>query len=402
MNLVTFSHKHRTAPDRIEGPDTMVGVLLEGEMPRVLNLLTAHEWLRKQGITPGAGGWGPKRGLYRPPTSMLDLLQRGPEGMERVRGLVKRVMSSEEGLWECTVPLDDARLHAPLPNPPTIRDFYAFEQHVKTARALRGLDMIPEWYDHPVFYYSNPGAVFGPGEDVPYPRGSQEVDYELEIACVIGKEGRDIPAEDANDYIAGYMVLNDWSARDTWRNFESKLSMGPAKSKDFANSLGPCIITPDELADKREGEGKETRYNLAMSARVNGRELSNGNANTLTHTFAAMIEWASTDVTLRPGDVLGSGTVGTGCILELRPENTGGWLKPGDVVELEIERLGVLRNRLVPAEEWQGAREKESAARPSRPMPPFPSTPTSGPRLRQPKKPSGPPRSPGKERLRRD
>jgi fumarylacetoacetate (FAA) hydrolase len=323
--------------------------------------------------------------------------------MEAIKGLVQRVMESEEGLWECTVPLDDARLHPPLPNPPTIRDFYAFEQHVKTARALRGLEMIPEWYDHPVFYYSNPGAVFGPGEGVPYPRGSQEVDYELEIACVIGKEGRDIPAEEANEYIAGYMVMNDWSARDTWRNFESKLSMGPAKSKDFANSLGPALVTPDELEERREGKGKETRYNLTMIAKVNGRELSRGNANTLTHTFAQMIEWASTDVTLRPGDVLGSGTVGTGCILELRPENTGGWLKPGDVVELEIEKLGVLRNRLVPAEEWKAAKEKEQAAsRPSRSMPPFPSTPPDQPRLRQPKKPSGPPRSPGEPKLRRD
>jgi fumarylacetoacetate (FAA) hydrolase len=261
--------------------------------------------------------------------------------------------------------------------------------------------MIPEWYDHPVFYYSNPGTVFGPDEDVPYPRGSQEVDYELEIACVIGKEGRDIPAEEANEYIAGYMVMNDWSARDTWRNFESKLSMGPAKSKDFANSLGPCIVTPDELEDRREGEWKETRYNLTMTAKVNGRELSRGNASTLTHTFAHMIEWASTDVTLRPGDVLGSGTVGTGCILELRPENTGGWLKAGDVVELEIERIGVLRNRLVPAEEWKAQKEKEQAtSRPARPMPPFPST--SGTRLRQPKKPSGPPRSPGEPKLKRD
>jgi fumarylacetoacetate (FAA) hydrolase len=279
--------------------------------------------------------------------SMLELLDGGPEAMERVRGLVMEVAADEAGLWECSQSIDDVELLAPLPFPRTIRDFYAFEQHVKTARSLRGLDMIPEWYDHPVFYYSNPGAVYGPGADIPYPRGSKEVDYELEIACVIGRPGRDILADDANEYIAGYLIMNDWSARDTWRNFESKLSMGPAKSKDFANSLGPWLVTPDELEDRREGRGSDTRYNLTMLARVNGRELSRGNASTLTHTFADMIEWASTDVWLRPGDVLGSGTVGTGCILELRPENTGGWLKPGDEVELEIERLGVLRNRLV-------------------------------------------------------
>ena len=338
MKLVTFSHLHRTAPDRTEGQDTHVGIYLPGDTPRILNLEAAHAWLNKK-----RGG----SSTHQPPMTMLELLDGGRDAMERVRNLAEIACADEEGLWESSQPVDDVQLLAPIPFPRTIRDFYAFEQHVKTARALRGLDMIPEWYDHPVFYYSNPGAVYGPDEDVPFPRGSQEVDYELEIACVVGRPGRDIDAEEATDYIAGYMVMNDWSARDTWRNFESKLSMGPAKSKDFANSLGPCLVTPDELEDVREGEGKDTRYNLNMSARVNGRELSRGNANTLTHTFAMMIEWASTDVWLRPGDVLGSGTVGTGCILELRPENTGGWLKPGDVVELEIERLGVLRNRLV-------------------------------------------------------
>ncbi len=338
MKLVTFSHLHRTAPDKTDGQDTHVGLYLTSDdgMPRVLNLEAAHAWLNKQ------------RGSAsheHPPMTMLELLDGGQEAMDRVRNLCEIVCNDEDGLWEASQPVDDVQLLAPIPFPRTIRDFYAFEQHVKTARALRGLDMIPEWYDHPVFYYSNPGAVYGPG-DVPFPRGSNEVDYELEIACVIGKPGRDIPAEEANSYIAGYMILNDWSARDTWRNFEAKLSMGPAKSKDFANSLGPWLVTPDELEDRREGEGVETRYNLAMAARINGRELSRGNADTLTHTFAQMIEWASTDVWLRPGDVLGSGTVGTGCILELRPENTGGWLKPGDEIELEIERLGVLRNRL--------------------------------------------------------
>lgn len=341
MKLVTFSHLHRTAPDRIEGQDqdTHMGVYLPSDdgMARVLNLEAAHAWLNKQ-----HGGTS----TDHPPMTMLELLDGGPEAMDRVRRLCEIVGSDEDGLWECSQPVDDVQLLAPIPFPRTIRDFYAFEQHVKTARALRGLDMIPEWYDHPVFYYSNPGAVYGPGE-VPFPRGSKEVDYELEIACIIGKAGRDIPAEEANEYIAGYLILNDWSARDTWRNFESKLSMGPAKSKDFANSLGPWLVTPDELEDRREGEGADTRYNLTMTATINGSELSRGNANTLTHTFAQMIEWASTDVWLRPGDVLGSGTVGTGCILELRPENTGGWLKLGDVVELEIERLGVLRNRLV-------------------------------------------------------
>jgi fumarylacetoacetate (FAA) hydrolase len=344
MKLVTFSHLHRVAPDIQEGRDTHVGVYLPGDMPRVLNLEAANDWLNKK---QPAGIQNSKFQTQNSYMTMLELLDGGPAAMERVLGLAMDVAADEEGLWESSQAIDDIELLAPIPFPRTIRDFYAFEQHVKTARALRGLEMIPEWYDHPVFYYSNPGAVYGPEADVPYPRGSNEVDYELEIACVIGKPGKDIPADEANDYIAGYLIMNDWSARDTWRNFESKLSMGPAKSKDFANSLGPWLVTPDELEDRREGQGSETRYNLAMTARVNGRELSRGNANTLTHTFASMIEWASTDVWLRPGDVLGSGTVGTGCILELRPENTGGWLKPGDEVELQIDRLGVLKNKLV-------------------------------------------------------
>jgi fumarylacetoacetate (FAA) hydrolase len=340
MRLVTFSHKHRVAPDRQQGPDTHVGIYLPGEgrnRSRVLGVVAAHNWLNKK-----RGGNAP----YQPPMSMLELLNDGPDAMHRVRELCAIVAQDEEGLWECSQPVDDVVLHAPIPFPPTIRDFYAFEQHVMAARKRRGLEMIPEWYQHPVFYYSNPGAVYGPDQDIPYPRITRELDYELEIACVIGRPGRDIPAEEANNYIAGYMIMNDWSARDVWRNFESRLSMGPAKSKDFATSLGPFLVTPDELEDCKVGEGRELRYDLEMCARVNHHTLSYGNAKSITHTFASMIEWASTDVWLRPGDVFGSGTVGTGCILELGPENTGGWLKPGDLVELEIERLGILRNRL--------------------------------------------------------
>jgi fumarylacetoacetate (FAA) hydrolase len=341
MRIVTFTHLHRVAPDASSGVDTHVGVYLRSDsMSRVLNLEAAHDWLKKK-----KGGHSDER----PPMSVIELLDGGADAMERVRGLVEIICDDEEALWEASQPADVVQLLAPLPFPRSIRDFYAFEEHVKAARALRGLEMIPEWYSHPVFYYSNAGAVYGPHADIPYPRGSKEVDYELEIACVIGKPGRDISAEEANDYIAGYMIMNDWSARDTWRNFESKLSMGPAKSKDFATSLGPFLVTPDEMEECKLGEGKETRYDLEMVARVNGHLLSCGNAAGLTHTFASMIEWASTDVWLRPGDVLGSGTVGTGCILELGPGNTGGWLKPGDTVELEIERLGKLRNTLVGA-----------------------------------------------------
>src|SRR5205085_1926688 len=196
MKLVTFSHLHRVAPDIDEGQDTHVGIYLPGDMPRVLNVEAAHEWLSSKKTQNSKLK---TQNSYGPPMSLLELLDGGPVATERLQELVMEVAQDEEGLWESSQSIDDVQLLAPIPFPRTIRDFYAFEQHVKTARALRGLDMIPEWYDHPVFYYSNPGAVYGPGADIPYPRGSKEVDYELEIACVIGKPGRDISAEDAND-----------------------------------------------------------------------------------------------------------------------------------------------------------------------------------------------------------
>lgn len=236
-------------------------------------------------------------------------------------------------------PLDEVDLGPPIPFPTSVRDFYAFEQHVKAARARRGVDMIPEWYDIPVFYFTNHNAIIGPDDPVLRPKRCRELDFELEIACVIGQAGIDIPADEAEQYILGYAVMNDWSARDLQRQ-EMKMNLGPAKGKDFATSLGPWVVTPDELAAKRVGEG---RYDLAMVARINGREVSRGNFKDIHFTFAQMIERASEDVLLLPGDVLGSGTVGTGCILELGPENVP-WLEPGDVVEMEIEGLGTLTN----------------------------------------------------------
>lgn len=235
----------------------------------------------------------------------------------------------------------------PPVQPPTFRDFYAFEAHVKNARKRRGLDMVPQWYEAPVFYYSNPGVLYGHDADVPRPAYTHELDYELELACVIGKPGRNIPAENANDYIAGYTILNDWSARDVQR-LEMAVGLGPAKAKDFATSVGPWLVTPDELADRTIGAGAALRHDLSMSARVNGKELSRGNAKDIHFTFAQMIARASQGVELHSGDLIGSGTVGTGCLLELGAQETlGRWLQAGDVVELEIERLGVLRNRVV-------------------------------------------------------
>jgi len=244
------------------------------------------------------------------------------------------------------IPEADARFGPPVHPVSSFRDFYAFEQHVKTARGRRGLEMVPAWYDAPVFYFSNPRTIVGHDAPVRFPPGGEWLDYELEVACVIGRPGRDIEPADADAHVAGYAVLNDWSLRDVQRH-EMQVGLGPAKGKDFATSLGPTLVTPDELADRRSGRG----YALQMTARVNGRELSRGSWDSITFDFREMIAHASRGVTLHPGDVLGSGTVGTGCILELGPETVGGWLAPGDRVELEIERLGVLRNRIVGREE---------------------------------------------------
>ena len=219
--------------------------------------------------------------------------------------------------------LADVELRPPVLQPPSIRDFYAFEQHVRAARALRQQDVPPEWYEIPVFYFSNPSAIFGPEDDVPFPDGSNELDYELEVAAVIGSDGE----------IAGFTVMNDWSARDLQRA-EMRVGLGPAKGKDFATSLGPIVVTPDEF------DGRSA----TMVARVNGEERSRGELRDMYHGWEAIRVHAARNTKLLPGDVLGSGTVGSGCILE---HADGRWLQRGDVVELEVEGIGVLRNRVV-------------------------------------------------------
>jgi fumarylacetoacetate (FAA) hydrolase len=225
----------------------------------------------------------------------------------------------------------------------SIRDFYAFEQHVRTCRAHRGLAMVPQWYEVPVFYFSNPVCVIGDGDPVHAPAGSDALDYELELACVIGTTASDLPPDDrAMECVAGFTIMNDWSARDLQR-VEMAVGLGPSKSKDFATSLGPRLVPWAHLR-RHYIQG---RLHVEMVARVNGRELSRGHAKDMYWTWPQILAHASRDTQLRPGDVIGSGTVGTGCILELTPERVGGWLKPGDEVELEIEHLGTLRNRVV-------------------------------------------------------
>jgi fumarylacetoacetate (FAA) hydrolase len=238
-------------------------------------------------------------------------------------------------------PRATATLHPPVAHPPSIRDFYAFETHVRNARARRGLAVPPEWYEFPVFYFTNPGALVADGEPIEKPAWTEALDYELEIACVISHEARDVRVEDWRSVVAGFTIMNDWSARDIQRK-EMAVGLGPAKGKDFATSLGPALVTLDELEPKRQGD----RHDLTMEARVNGRTLSSGNARDLHFTFGQMIARASQDVYLFPGDVIGSGTMGGGCLLELGSE-VHRWLAPGDEVTLEIERLGALTNRIV-------------------------------------------------------
>ena len=240
-----------------------------------------------------------------------------------------------------TVGLSAAHLLAPIPRPPTVRDFYAFEQHVATARRARGLDMEPDWYELPVFYFSNPYATVGPAVTVSAPPGCRELDYELEVAAVVGRGGADLTAAEAEAHIAGYCIMNDWSARDLQRR-EMKLSLGPAKGKDFATSLGPWLVTPDELEPTRTGKA----FGLTMTATVNGREYSRSSLADIHWSFADMLAYASRATRVERGDVIGSGTCGTGCILELslvHGTDAYPWLQPGDEVVLAVDRLGQLR-----------------------------------------------------------
>ena len=270
--------------------------------------------------------------------ALLDLL--GDDG-ERLAAAGERARRDPAAV----VPMEQVTLRAPVPLPPTVRDFYAFEQHVKTARQRRGLEMDPDWYQLPVFYFSNPYAVIGDGAEVAVPPGCAEMDFELEVAAIIGRCGADLTPEQGEASIAGFCVMNDWSARDVQRR-EMKLSMGPVKGKDFATSLGPMLITPDELADARS----EHAYDLVMTASVNGREYSRASLAEIHWSFGEMIAYASRGTMVRPGDVIGSGTCGTGCILELalvHGSQDYPWLQPGDEVVLSVDRLGSLRNRVV-------------------------------------------------------
>ncbi|HWH62728.1 MAG TPA: fumarylacetoacetate hydrolase family protein [Ginsengibacter sp.] len=254
------------------------------------------------------------------------------------------------------IKMEDVEILAPVPNPTSCRDAYAFRQHVATARRNRKLDMIPEFDQFPVFYFTNHNAIQGPGEIICMPDQLNKLDFELEVAIVICKPGKNIKAEEADEYIGGFMIMNDISARELQME-EMKLNLGPAKGKDFSTVIGPMLVTPDELEEflipaKENHVGNA--YNLSMKCRVNGVQVSEGNLGDMDWSFAEIIERCSYGVQLYPGDIIGSGTVGTGCFLESNgtgklndPEYKEQWLQEGDEVELEIENLGILKNTIV-------------------------------------------------------
>jgi fumarylacetoacetate (FAA) hydrolase len=230
----------------------------------------------------------------------------------------------------------------PVVRPPAFRAFDAFEQHVKVVRARAGLEVPPVWYEFPAYHFSNHLALVGHDGAVTAPLGTRELDYELELGVVIGHGGRDIAPERAWEHVAGFTVVNDFAARDLQRH-EMSAGFGPVKGSDFATGVGPWLVTRDDMENRMHGE----KLSLAMSARVNGHAFSRGDSGTLFHPIPRLIARASRDADLYPGDLLGTGPVGTGSLLELGAEQTGRWLQPGDVVELEIERIGVLRHRIV-------------------------------------------------------
>jgi 2-keto-4-pentenoate hydratase/2-oxohepta-3-ene-1,7-dioic acid hydratase in catechol pathway len=273
--------------------------------------------------------------VLAPGISVIDLLSADPGARER---LAADADSEHE--------LGEVRLLAPI-EPATIRDFSVFEQHVEGVVRNGGPDVeVPEvWYESPFCYFSNPHALTGPGDEIPVPPGCVDLDFELEVAAVIGRAGRDLHPHDAGAHIAGYTIFNDWSARDL-QLAEMRLGLGPCKGKDFANTLGPWIVTADELEGHRDGD----RLDLELRAEVNGREIGGDSLASMAWSFEELVAYASRGTWVRPGDVLGSGTCGGGCLLELwgrRGREGLPPLAPGDEVALHVEGIGTLRNRIV-------------------------------------------------------
>jgi fumarylacetoacetate (FAA) hydrolase len=307
MKLLTY--------DASDGP--RAGVLL-GD--RVLDV---------EALLPGEG----------PVRDVQALLEIPGRPLERLREASARA-SLPDG-----VPITSVRLRSPLLRPPTLRDFMAYEQHVVSAARSRGGSVSEAWYRFPVFYFSSPLCLTGPDEEISYPSASDQLDFEFELACVIGREGSDVDAKDGMNYIAGFTILNDWSARDLQRD-ESQIGLGPAKGKDFRTSLGPVVVTTDEM----QPFIRDQRLHVHMTGRINGEVWSDAQGGDMHHSFGDFVERASRDSRIAVGDVFGTGTCATGCCYELVGSKVPGrrWLEVGDVVELEVEGIGLLRNSIGP------------------------------------------------------
>lgn len=268
------------------------------------------------------------------PNQMEEFIQDAEQNIARLQKAYNNSISNDRET------IDDVTLHAPIRKPNSVRDFMAFEEHLLNASKVSGMKIAKEWYHIPAFYFTNHNAIQGPNDIIERPNNCQMLDFELEVAIIIGKEGKNITAEQADDYIFGYTILNDWSARDLQLK-EMAIGLGPAKGKDFTTSIGPYIVTKDELEHKRENKS----FNLHMTASINGKKLSDGNLNEIHYSFNEMIAHASENTTLYPGDIIGSGTVGTGCILEFGPD-VQPWLADGDEVSLTVDMLGTLTNKI--------------------------------------------------------
>lgn len=337
MKLVTFE------VSTVVGRFQRLGALLQ-EMDYILDLNAMYTW------------WLAQEGMARPerladvviPPAMRGFIEGGEHSLEAARKLLAHVQT-EWNLQEAVrfkgengenllFHRSNVKLLTPLPNPNALRDFMTFEAHVKRGYERRGQPMPEQWYRFPVYYKGNHRTLIGPDEPIIWPRYTQKLDYELELACILGKQGRDIAEGEAGRYIFGYAVLNDFSARDIQMD-EMICRLGPAKGKDFATAVGPYIVTADEIPDPR---------NLRMTARINGEVWSEGNSGASHWTWEQMIAHVSNEEDLYPSDILGSGTVGGGCGYELDR-----WIQPGDTVELEIEGLGKLRNTIMTHEQAQ-------------------------------------------------
>ena len=314
MRLVTFEVESTLGHHRRTGA-------LSGE--RVIDLSAARADLLRRAGRPAAA----RVAEAQVPSDMLALLELGEPGLEAAREAVAHAQEQgeEELPVQISYALDDVWLLAPIPRPPSLRDFMVAEEHVR--RSFKN-DPPAEWWNIPVYYKGNCEEIYGPEDTIPWPTYTEKLDYELEMCAVIGTSGRNVPAERGDDLIVGYTIYNDWSARDIQMR-EMSVGIGPGYGKDFGSSIGPAIVTKDEF--DRDG--------ARLTARIDGEVWSEGVLGAMQFSFPEIISWVSQDQTLRPGDLLGSGTVGGGCGLELDR-----WISEGSIVELEAEGIGVLRN----------------------------------------------------------